>query len=140
MIEHAQRPLVSATLGSEGELPKAELDALVAEVWADETKRRFVVELAKTVSWRGARKAGLDNDKANFAAITDLELARIAVPTLLVQGRVDTDLAPDHTEYAAAQIPGAQVHWVERGGHLAAFTDHDSDAIQARIVEFLRRE
>lgn len=140
MIEHAQRPLVSATLGSEGELPKAELEALVEEVWADATKRRFVIELAKTVSWRGERKAGVDNDKANFAAIVDLELARIAVPTLVVQGRVDTDLTPAHSEYAAAQIAGAQLEWIERGGHLAAFTDPHSDAIQAKIITFLQRD
>lgn len=139
MREHAQRALVGATLSSEGELPKAELETLVNEVWADEAKRRFVVDLAATVSWRGARKPGLDNDLANFAAIGDLELQHIAVPTLLVQGRVDTDLPPAHSEFAAARIPGAQLLWVERGGHLAVFTDHDSDAIQARIVEFLQR-
>lgn len=138
MSEHAQRALVGATLGAEGELPKAELEALVAEVWADEAKRRFVVELARTISWRGARKPGLDNDQANFAAIADLELQRIAVPTLLVHGRVDTDVTPQHSEFAAAQIAGAQVEWIERGGHLAVFTDHDSAAIQARIAGFLR--
>jgi pimeloyl-ACP methyl ester carboxylesterase len=139
MREHAQRALVSATLASEGELSKAELETLVNEVWADEAKRRFVLDLAGTVSWRGARKPGLDNDMANFAAITDLELQHIAVPTLLVHGRVDTDALPEHSEFAAARIPGAQLQWVERGGHLAAFTDPDSDAIQARIVDFLRR-
>ena len=87
----------------------------------------------------GARKPGLDNDMAQFAAIGDLELQHIAVPTLLVQGRVDTDVLPGHSEFAAARIAGAQLQWVERGGHLAAFTDPDSDAIQARIVEFLNR-
>ena len=139
MREHAQRALVGATLASEGELSKAELETLVNEVWADEAKRRFVLELAGTVSWRGARKPGLDNDMANFSAIGDLALQHIAVPTLLVQGRVDTDLPPAHSELAAARIPGAELLWVERGGHLAVFTDHDSDTIQARIVEFLRR-
>lgn len=139
MREHAQRALIGATLGSEGELSKADLDTLVAEVWADAAKRRFVLELAGTVSWRGARKPGLDNDMAQFAAIGDLELQHIAVPTLLVQGRVDTDVLPGHSEFAAARIAGAQLQWVERGGHLAAFTDPDSDAIQARIVEFLNR-
>ncbi len=139
MREHAPHALVSATLGSEGDLPRAELEALVAEVWSDNTKRRFVVELARTVGWRGARKPGLDNDRANFAAITDLELQRCPVPTLLVHGRVDTDLTPEHSEHAAARIPVVQVDWIERGGHLAAFTDPHSDAIQARIVEFLQR-
>jgi pimeloyl-ACP methyl ester carboxylesterase len=138
MIEHAQRPLVSATLSSEGDLSKAELEALVEQVWADPVKRRFVVELARTIGWRGARKSGLDNDQAQFAAITDLELERCAVPTLLVHGRADSDVPPGHTECAATRIPGALVDWIERGGHLAVFTDPGSDAVQAGIVRFLQ--
>ncbi len=137
--EHAPHKLVQATLDAEGELPQAELQALVEQVWADPAKRRFVLELAGTVGWRGVRQPGLGNDMANFAAIEDLELERIAVPTLLVQGRLDTDVLPRHSESAAARIPGAQLLWIERGGHLAAFTDPDSDAVQARIVEFLKR-
>jgi pimeloyl-ACP methyl ester carboxylesterase len=139
MAEHAQRQLVGATLASEGELSKAELETLVNEVWADEAKRRFVLDLAATVSWRGARRPGLDNDMACFAAIDDLQLEHIKVPTLLVHGRADTDCPPQHSEAAAARIPGARLLWLERGGHLAVFTDPDSDAIQARIVEFLQR-
>jgi pimeloyl-ACP methyl ester carboxylesterase len=139
MAERAQRALVGATLSSEGELSKAELETLVNEVWADEAKRRFVLELAATVSWRGARKPGLDNDMTCFAAIDDLQLEHIKVPTLLVHGRADTDCPPQHSEAAAARIPGAQLLWIERGGHLAMFTDPDSDTVQARIVEFLRR-
>lgn len=139
MSEHAQRRLVSATLGSEGDLNPQELESLVDEVWTDATKRRFVIELASTTSWRGVRKAGLDNDKVNFAAITDLELARIVVPTLLLHGRADTDVPPEHSRFAASQITRAQLEWIERGGHLAVFTDHHSDTLQAGIVDFLHR-
>ena len=138
MAEHAQRQLVGATLASEGELSKAELEAHVHAVWADPAKRRFVLELAATVSWRGARKPGLDNDMACFAAIDDLQLDGIAVPTLLVHGRADTDCPPQHSEAAAVRIPGAQMLWIEHGGHLSMFIDADSDAIQARILHFLR--
>ena len=140
MSRHAQRQLIAATLASEGKLSKVELESLVEHVWADEHKRQFVLELAGTVSWRGPRKAGRDNDEANFAAITDLELDGIQVPTLLVHGRVDTDALPQHSEFAAARIAGARLEWVERGGHLAAFIDPDSSAIQARIVQFLKEQ
>lgn len=137
--EHAPHKLVEATLDAEEDLPKAELEALVEQVWADPAKRRFVLELAGTVSWRGSRQPGFDNDMANFAAIEDLELEHIAVPTLLVQGRLDTDVLPRHSESAAARIAGAQLQWVERAGHLAAFADPHSATVQARIVEFLKR-
>ena len=139
MAEHAPRQLIGATLASEGELSKEDLETLVRQVWSDETKRRFVVELAATVSWRGARKPGLDNDMACFAAIDDLQLEHIQVPTLLVHGRADTDCPPQHSEAAARRIPGARLRWIEHGGHLAMFTDPDSDAVQADIVGFLRQ-
>jgi pimeloyl-ACP methyl ester carboxylesterase len=137
--EHAPHALVSGTLASEGALSGTELKLLVEQVWADEAKRRFVLDLSQTISWREPRQSGLDNDKANFAAIDSLELHDITVPTLLVHGLVDTDVAPEHSRHAAAQIPGVQVIWVELGGHLAAFTAADSAAIQARITAFLRR-
>jgi len=139
MAEHAPRQLIGATLASEGELSKEELETLVREVWSDEAKRRFVVELAATVSWRGARKPGLDNDLACFAAIDDLQLDHIPVPTLLVHGRADTDCPPQHSETAARRIPGARLLWIEHGGHLSMFTNPDSDAIQADIAGFLQR-
>lgn len=137
---HAPQALVGATLSSEGTLPKAEMQALVAQVWADETQRRFVLGLVDTVGWRGPRQPGLHNDQRQFDAITDLQLPQICVPVLVVHGRVDTDVPLAHGEWAAAQIPGAQALWVERGGHLAPFADPQAAAVQARIAAFLDRD
>lgn len=138
MSEHAQKSLVSSTLSAEGDLSKDELKALVSEVWDDEVKRNFVIELAKTVSWRGPRKAGIENDQANFAAIEDLELHRNTVRTLLIHGDVDSDVAPEYSEYAASQIPHAQLEWMPKGGHICVFTNHGCELVQAKIVDFLR--
>ncbi|MDO8188340.1 alpha/beta hydrolase [Conexibacter sp. JD483] len=134
--QHAPERLISATLGSEGDLTKEELSARTAEVFADPVKRAFVVDLGGTVIHRD-RQAGLDNDWAQFGAIADLELERVSVPTLLVQGSADSDVVPEHSAFAAAKVPGAELLTLDRGTHLAFWTHPESDAAQARALAVL---
>jgi pimeloyl-ACP methyl ester carboxylesterase len=68
-----------------------------------------------------------------------LDLARITTPTLLVHGTADTDVKPEYSEHALAQIPGAEILRVKDGTHVAAYTDPTSDDVHARIAQFLRR-
>ena len=56
-----------------------------------------------------------------------------------MHGTVDTDVTPDNSDHALAEIPGAEIVRVDHGTHIATWTDPTSDAIQARITEFLRR-
>lgn len=139
MARHAPQQLVSATLQAEGDLTKDELAELTAHVFADPTKREFVLGLAATVSHRGNRRDGMENDRATFAAITDLRLQDVKAPVLLVQGDADTDVVPEYTQYAARHLPRSQRIDVALGTHLAAFTADNSDDIQHQIVAFLRR-
>ena len=133
---HAPKSLIRSTVAEEGDLTKAELKALTEQIWQDETKRQFVLDLAETVA---GRKVGLDNDHRQFPQIHDLELERIEAPTLLVHGTVDTDVPPAHSESALSRIAGAEILRVEGGTHICTWTDATSDAIQGRIVEALRR-
>lgn len=134
---HAPRQLISATLDSEGDLTKEEVEQRTNEIFEDEDKRRFVIDLAESVA-RVGRQDGYDNDLDQFAAIDDLELSKIAAPTLLVQGTVDTDVPPDHSDFAAAQIPGAELLSLDTGTHLAFYTHPDSGQAQARALTLLR--
>ena len=139
LAEHAPKSLISSTLGSEGDLTKDELKALTEQVYDDEGKRQFVLDLDATVGLGGDdRRAGMDNDLAQYGAIESLEPERIGAPVLLVQGDADTDVPPEHTDFAAATIPGADHVVVPRGTHLAFYTDPEADALQRRAVEFLR--
>jgi pimeloyl-ACP methyl ester carboxylesterase len=137
MAAHTPKQLIGATLGSEGTLSKQQLKERVAEVFADEDKRAFVLALAQTVTHRD-RDAGLDNDWERFAAITSLELERVTAPTLLVHGSVDSDVPPPHSEHAAATIPGAEHVVLEGGTHLAFFTHPEAEATQRRALDVLR--
>lgn len=137
MAAHAPKQLIGATLGAEGDLSKAQLEERAEEVFADEDKRRFVLDLAQTVTHRG-REAGLDNDWERFAAITSLELEGVQAPTLLVHGSADTDVPPAHSDHALAAIPGAERVTLEGGTHLAFFTHPDSAEVQRRALDLLR--
>ncbi|MFN8126153.1 MAG: alpha/beta hydrolase [Candidatus Nanopelagicales bacterium] len=138
MARHKPEQLVAATLKAEGDLTKDELDNLTAHVFADPVKREFVLGLAATVSHRGNRRAGMENDRDTFAEIGDLQLSAIEAPVLLVQGDSDTDVPPEYSQYAAERLPNVELIEVPLGTHLAAFTADDSDAVQQRIVSFLR--
>src|SRR5262249_37610894 len=95
LAAHAPQQLVAATLDAEGSLSRAELEQRVAEVFADEERRSFVLDLAASVLRHDGRGDGYANDIAGFEAIDSLELERIAAPCLVVQGSADTDVAPE---------------------------------------------
>lgn len=135
MAKHSAKSLVSSTMGEEGDLTKEQLRELTEQIWADDTKRAFVLDLAATVA---GRTVGLHNDHAQFPQIDDLGLAAVTAPVLLVHGTVDTDVPPEHSAFALEHLPSAELHPVEGGTHLAAWTDPTSDDLHARITAFLR--
>jgi pimeloyl-ACP methyl ester carboxylesterase len=137
MAAHSPKQLIGSTLAAEGDLTKEQLRERTREVFTDERKRRFVLDLDATVRYGGDRKAGLDNDYERFGEIESLELERIGSPCLLVHGSADTDVPPDHSEHAVAAIPGAERVELEGGTHLAFYTHPHSDAVQARAAALL---
>jgi pimeloyl-ACP methyl ester carboxylesterase len=138
LAAHAPKQLIAATEGSEGDLTKEQLKAHVDEVFADPVKRDFVLALDASVAQDRTRRSGFDNDMTQYDAITDLQLERIAVPTLVVWGDVDTDVPPAHSEHAVATIPGAESLILPGGTHLAFYTHQDAQAAQARALTLLR--
>lgn len=138
LIAHAPTQVIAGTLSSEGNLTKDQLAERVAEVFADDAKREFVLGMAPTASQRGQRKAGLDNDLEQFATITTLGLETITAPCLVVQGTVDTDLPPAQSYHAAETIPNAELVTLATGTHFALYTHPDAGTVQTRVIEFLR--
>lgn len=134
MASHTPKKLVSATLGSEGDLSKGQLKELAEYVFNDPAKRDFVVSLSQTVA---DRKVGLANDQRQFALIEDLELDKVQAPTLLVHGSRDSDVPLRHSEFAASQIHAAQLVEMDLGTHICVFADPSSAEIQANIALFL---
>ena len=139
LAAHAPQQLISATLDAEGSLTKEQLAARAAEVFADDDKRRFVLDLDATVLRHGDRAAGYANDLDQFEAIDSLELERVEAPCLIVQGGADTDVPPDYSEQAASTIPNAELLTLDGGTHLAFYTHPEAAGAQARALELLLR-
>ncbi|MEJ8855111.1 alpha/beta hydrolase [Variovorax robiniae] len=138
LAAHQPRQYIAGALSSEGDLTKEQLAQQVAEVFADDTKRQFILDLGPTAEQGKDRRAGYDNDIEQFGRIESLELERITAPTLIVQGTVDSDLPPAQSYFAAETIPGAELFKLEEGTHLALYTNVDADAAQQRVMDFLR--
>ncbi len=130
---------VSGVLASEGSLSKPLLKERVAHVMANRSKRDFVVGLGLTAEQTAERRTGYDNDIRQFDRITTLELDRISAPTMVIHGTADSDVPYSHGEFAAAEIPGAELLSLETGTHLAFYTHPDSDDAQRRAIELLGR-
>jgi pimeloyl-ACP methyl ester carboxylesterase len=137
LAAHAPKTTVSATLEAEGDLSKQELKRLVTEVLGDDRQRDVVLTMAEVVGDSAQRREGMENDLARFAEIDSLELDKVAAPTLVINGSADTDVPPDHSEFAAATIPRAERLVMDRGTHLCLFAHPDAEAAQARAVAAL---
>ncbi|MEJ8846126.1 alpha/beta hydrolase [Variovorax rhizosphaerae] len=138
LAAHQPKQYIAGALSSEGNLTKEQLAQQVAEVFADDTKRQFVLDLGPTAEQGKDRRGGYDNDLEQFGRIESLELERITAPTLVVQGTVDSDLPAEQSDYAAKAIPGAELLKLEQGTHLALYTNIDAEAAQQRVMAFLR--
>ncbi len=138
MVAHAPKSTVTATLKAEGELSKDQLKELTAEVMGNEHERDVVLTMAGVVADYEHRKAGVENDLDQFAKIDSLELERITAPTLLVVGSADSDVPPEHSDYAKATITGADKIVMDAGTHLSLFAHSDAGSVQAVVAAKLR--
>jgi pimeloyl-ACP methyl ester carboxylesterase len=138
LAAHAPKTTVSATLQAEGDLSKEELKALTAEALADEHQRDVILTMAEVVGDYAGRRAGIDNDWKQFAAIDSLQLERIEAPALIVNGDADSDVPPAHSEFAAGAIAGAERAVMDRGTHLSLWVHPEAESVQARATELLR--
>jgi pimeloyl-ACP methyl ester carboxylesterase len=66
------------------------------------------------------RKAGIYSDRATLTVLPPdvFPLERIAVPALIIHGKLDTLQPFSQGQNAADHIPGARLIALERGGHI----------------------
>ena len=137
LAAHGGKQYIEGVVADEGDLTRSGFAERVDEIFADPAKRQFVTDLGPTAFPDRRRRTGYHNDLDQLAAITTLELERIAAPTLVVQGTADGDPPPGQGYYAARTIPGAELLSLETGSHLALYTHPDAAAAQTHVVEFL---
>lgn len=129
--------LVGSALASEGSIRGDELKAATASAMADPEQRAAVLAISTTAGWRGPRKAGWNNDVANFGAIDTLELDRVRCPVLLIHGDADTDVTIDFSYSAHTALPDSTLVVMERGTHLAFYAHPQAPDVQAQARNWL---
>lgn len=81
------------------------------------------------------RQPGLLNDINNFPYL-DYPLNQTTVPTLVIYAKDDQLLNTSHSQYAARNIPNANVTALESGGHLLM---GQRERVRSEITKFLKQ-
>jgi pimeloyl-ACP methyl ester carboxylesterase len=137
LARYSPTQLVGGALAGEGSLRGHELKALTQSVMNDTDQREAVLAVAKTMSWSGRRRAGWNNDVANYGAIETLELEQVRCPVLLVHGDADTDALPEYSYTAHQSLPDSNLVVLERGTHLAFYAHPEAATIQEQARRWL---
>jgi pimeloyl-ACP methyl ester carboxylesterase len=96
-------------------------------------------DLMQTQIPLSVRKAGLDNDIEAGAHLPVYPVDQITCPTLVVHGRLDGNVPFSHGEFVANNVPGAQMHRVDEGGHLVC-AGSEAEQIQSVVIQFLKKD
>jgi pimeloyl-ACP methyl ester carboxylesterase len=138
-LDHFPETTIKSFLKTESTLDRQEITERAKHILGDEGKFTYLKLLIATMSERFEhRQAGVRNDLTHFAAITQLPLASVACPTLIIQGTADKDVTPNHAEYAHATISGSDLYWIEGGSHIGFWAADDADAAQEYALSWLR--
>ncbi len=128
-------------LKSESTVDRHELAAGTREILQDESKVALLKLFMATMSERlPERRGGLRNDTAQIAGITQLNLAPIACPTLILHGRADKRVPPRHGEHAQASIAGAELYWIKAGSHSGFWMAAEAYPAQDFALSWLREK
>lgn len=132
LTKQAPRHVVKGALENEGSVRGEDLDLLVDHVMADPEQCRLILEIAPTANSGGKRHAGWQNDVANFARITSLELERVACPVLLIHGDADTDAVPEFSRSAHAKLTDSALIEMNQGTHLSFYAHPEASDVQEK--------
>ena len=140
-LDHFPESMVKYLLKAESTLDRRAIAVMAKEIRQDASKLAFLKLLMATIGTRlPERRDGLLNDVAQIAAITQLDLAPISCPTLIMHGRADLRVSPSHGEYAQASIVGAELYWIKDGSHCGFWLAGEAYAAQDYALSWLREK
>jgi pimeloyl-ACP methyl ester carboxylesterase len=140
-IDHFPEAAIKSFLKTESTLERQEILARARHIVADESKLAYLKLLIATMSERfAARQDGVHNDLAQYAALTQLPLAPITCPTLIIHGSADKDVPPSHAEYAHATITGSELYWIPGGSHVGFWAADEAETAQEHALSWLQQK
>jgi pimeloyl-ACP methyl ester carboxylesterase len=99
---------------------------------------RAVADMFCSGAQYAQRKAGYDNDLAQFATIDDYPLSHIHAPTLIVHGTRDEDVPFADAQMLARTLPNVHLFAVTGGDHTAFYTQ--ARTVMPMVHDFLVAE
>lgn len=140
-LNHFPESLVKNFIKSESTLDRHEIAAMAKEILQDEGKFAFLKFFLATMSQRlPERQEGLRNDTAQISAFTQLDLAPITCPTLIMHGSADKRVPPSHGEYAKASIARAEFYLISGGSHMGFWAAGEAYTAQDFALSWLREK
>lgn len=139
MARHAPRQLVTQLLRAESSLAPEQVRAQADHVLRSPQAWPWLRAFIGTLHPYRPRRPGTDNDTAQLAQITDLPLADVRCPALVVHGTSDADVPIEHGTRAYEQIAGAERLWIESGSHLGFWLAPGAEPARAAARDFLDR-
>jgi pimeloyl-ACP methyl ester carboxylesterase len=139
MLDYFPKLIISNILQTAGYLNSQELHERLQEVVHDPKKLKYGRVFFSSMGHYERRKAGVENDLIQLAAIDQLEVGKIQAPALIIHGTADADVQFSDADYAASTIPGAEHFWINRGTHLCFWLSDQAEEAQQRVIDFLKR-
>ena len=102
-------------------------------IFEDPCRSSIMLSFLKTMAPVSLRWDSIQNNLKQLAAIEELPLKDIKASTLVIQGKHDADVRPEHAEYALSTITGAQAMWVEDGFHILPLSDFHKEIVKRRL-------
>ncbi len=134
----APRFVIRRTFNATEAQSRQDLAERVNSVMRAPSQRQWLGRLFDCCLPLSVRKAGLDNDLAQFARLGVYPVQEIRCPTLVVHGRHDGNVPFSHARFVADGVAGAELFVAESCGHMIWMSD-DVDAAADRLRSFFRR-
>jgi pimeloyl-ACP methyl ester carboxylesterase len=118
-------------------LDSKELDNYVDQIMAIPEQVDWYKRFIRSTCPMSSRMTGLNNDLKQLESVGFTNLQEIRCPTLVIHGKVDTDVSFSNAEYSVQNIPNAKLYEIENVGHVVWLGEHVSK-MNADLVEFLK--
>ena len=137
MFDHYPEASMRELLRQESTYSAKERATEAARIATNPRLLRIARQLVATLTPYDLRKAGLEYDLVQLAAIERLPLKEIRCPTLIAHGTADADVPFTSAEAALRRIPNAQLCRMDGAWHVLNLSE-GADGLVASQVQFLK--
>lgn len=137
-LAHAfPRRMLAEYLKIESTFNDGAIKRCVAETMLHPEQMTFFLQLVDSIMPYSARKAGMDNDLVQLAALPRYPLAQISTPTLVMHSPHDNDVKLANAKFVAQTAPNAELFTIDAGGHFLWLT-YDGPKVHQKRIGFLQ--